>query len=174
MLRLVLYVVDSRFSSTKLITRSSWPDEREQRPESKFLHAVMTCLWCPAAPGYINFAARFRIVFCRWYQKLPLIVDWNRHTLYPHLPYVHVHAHYYAYAYNTHYTDTQTHAGMLNPAGFLLMHRGFKTQYYKRTFSTAGLSLGICRVLGFCPGVTGRWGLRKLIHPRSTSTSTGG
>ena len=32
---------------------------------------------------------------------------------------------------------------------------GFKTQYYKRVFLLLGSSLGICRVLGFCPGVTG-------------------
>ena len=45
---------------------------------------------------------------------------------------------------------------MLNPVGFLLWGlKPSKIQYYKRTFLLLGFSLGICRVLGFCPGVTG-------------------
>ena len=54
-----------------------------------------------------------------------------------------------------------------------------KTQYYKRTFllSTAGFSLGICRVLGFCPGVTGFyilvWYYSSSMHSgRVSCTST--
>ena len=43
---------------------------------------------------------------------------------------------------------------MLNPAGVLFW--GLKpSTTYKRVFLLMGFSLGICRVLGFCRGVTG-------------------
>ena len=40
---------------------------------------------------------------------------------------------------------------MLHPAGFLLWDPGTTNVF----FLLVGFSLGICRVLGFCPGVTG-------------------